>query len=187
MWPPARRPRPSLFRLPAKDPQREPDRVTTMPRGATGSWKPPHSASPSGAPKATTPCRSAALALELRFRPTSSVRPPRSALSLPLFRRPASCECLGDDPALPGAGLRLSVQPRPVKPLRVEVVRGRRVRPDHLVAILRQWRRSVTRRAARWAERGALDRRRVGATWCVRAGAYAYLGPRLGLVTGSAT
>ena len=65
--------------------------------------------------------------------------------------------------------------------LRVGVVGGRRVRPDHLVVILRQWRRSVTRRAARRAERGALDRRRVGATWCVRAGAHAYLGPRLGL------
>jgi hypothetical protein len=43
---------------------------------------------------------------------------------------------------------------------------------------------SVTRRAARRAERGALDRRRAGASWCVRAGADAYLGPRPGLAIG---
>jgi hypothetical protein len=51
--------------------------------------------------------------------------------------------------------------------------------PERLVAIERQRRCSVTRRAARRAERGALDRRRAGATGgCVRAGAHAYLGPR---------
>src|SRR5215218_1771831 len=51
--------------------------------------------------------------------------------------------------------------------------------PEYLVVIERRWRCSVTRRAARRAEREALDRRRAGATGgCVRAGAHAYLGPR---------
>jgi hypothetical protein len=51
--------------------------------------------------------------------------------------------------------------------------------PAASVVIKCQRRRSVTRRAARRAERGALDRRRAGAIGgCVRAGAHAYLGPR---------
>jgi hypothetical protein len=55
----------------------------------------------------------------------------------------------------------------------------------HLVAIERQRWRSVTRRAARRAEREALDGRRAGAMCrCVRAGARAYFGPRPGLAAG---
>jgi len=110
----------------------------------------------------------------------------------------------GCDPVLrPGCGFRhrLGTDARPVcvrppplllicavgpcQALQVGIVvargpRGRGV-PRTLVVIKRQWWRSVTRRAARRAEREALDRRRAGATcWAVRAGAHAYLGPRPG-------
>jgi hypothetical protein len=72
----------------------------------------------------------------------------------------------------------------PVKP-RVEGFRFEVGGSPHLVVIERQRRRSVARRAARRAEREALDMRRAGATCgCVRAGARAYFGPRPGLVWG---
>ena len=69
---------------------------------------PPHSAS-GPAPKATAPWRCAALSPEFRFRPISSVRLPRCALSLPLSRRFALRDRIGDQAVARRGGLSLRV------------------------------------------------------------------------------
>ena len=63
---------------------------------------------------------------------------------------------------------------------------GGREFPARLPGERRRW-CSVTRRAALWAERGALDRRRADARWIVCADAQAYFGTRPGLAPGTVT
>ena len=83
--------------------------------------------------------------------------------------------------------MRLSVQSGLVKLLWVKLL-GVAGWVGHLVVCERQLRRSVTRRAARRAERGALDRRRAGAIGVVCARVPMLISVRdLGLAPGPAT